>query len=399
MVARVIRNPSSQATTSAVRAMRNSHHHSPRSGATEDDYRPGFMELLPAETDERDGQKQLRVGITLLPRFTLLAFSGFVDALRIASDIGDRSRPDRCAWTLVGADPNPVRSSCGATIAHWEKFGDPSRFDYVVVVGGLLGELQSYDAGITDFLRRAADCGATIVGLCTGVFAMAAAGIMDGYRCCVHGYHLLDFEQRFPRIAAVSDQIFVVDRQRITCAGGAASIDVAGYILEQCCGRERAHKILPHLVIDELRPADHPQLLFLDNFFSVHDERVRSAVFLMQQHLANPISVTQIAEKVGAPARQLQRGFQRFFTASPSSFFRKMRLGRARWLVLHSELTITKIAIDCGFADTAHLTRSFKREYGELPTSLRKRVVLQNRRNSAEHDRLSPAFKIAECVF
>jgi transcriptional regulator GlxA family with amidase domain len=217
--------------------------------------------------------------------------------------------------------------------------------------------------------------------------------------CCVHGYHLLDFEQRFPKLAAVSDQIFVVDRQRITCAGGAASIDVAGYILQQCCGSERAHKILPHLVIDELRPADHPQLLFLDNFFSVHDQRVRSAVFLMQQNLANPISVTQIAERVGAPARQLQRGFQRFFTASPSTFFRKMRLGRARWLVLHSELTITQISIDCGFADTAHLTRSFKREYGELPTGLRKRVVLQNLCNQPINGPLSPPFKMAECGF
>ena len=121
-----------------------------------------------------------------------------------------------------------------------------------------------------------------------------------------------------------------------------------------------------------MRPAEHPQLLLLDDYFTVYDERVRAAVFLMQEHIANPIAVATIARRVGVPTRQLERGFQRSFLMSPSCFFRLMRLRRARWLVLHSSLSITQIGIDCGFADTAHLTRSFKREYGELPSGLRR---------------------------
>ena len=314
---------------------------------------------------------KLRVSITLVPRFTLLAFSAFVDSLRIASDIGDRSQPRHCSWTLVGPNTHPVTSSCGASIGHWETFGDPTRFDYVVVVGGLLRDENS-DPQVLAYLRRSAMAGVPIIGICTGVFAMAEASVMTGYRCCVHGYHAADFKRRFPSIESVTDQIFVVDRDRITCAGGVAAIDLVGYLLERDCGVSRSRKILPHLLVDELRPADHPQLLLLDEYFTVYDERVRAAVFLMQQHIANPIAVATIARRIGVPTRQLERGFQRSFVMSPSCFFRLMRLRRARWLVLHTSLSITQIAIDCGFADTAHLTRSFKREYGELPSALRR---------------------------
>ncbi len=330
------------------------------------------MELIVSDTlGAVQPRPKLKVSITVSPRFTLLAFSAFVDALRIASDIGDRSQPRHCSWTLVGPHTRPVTSSCGAEISHWECFGDPSRFDYVVIVGGLLRE-EDGDPRLLNYLRQAAAANVKIIGICTGVFAMAEAGVMAGYRCCVHGYHVADFKEKFPLIQSVSDQIFVVDRDRITCAGGVAAIDLVGYLLERDCGVSRSRKILPHLLIDELRPAEHPQLLLLDEYFTVYDERVRAAVFLMQQHIANPIAVATIARRIGVPTRQLERGFQRSFVMSPSCFFRLMRLRRARWLVLHTSLSVTRIAIDCGFADTAHLTRSFKRQYGELPSGLRK---------------------------
>ena len=347
----------------------------PSSRATSDEeYRPGFMELLPgAATEAIAASPKLRVAITLLPRFTLLAFAGFVDSLRLASDIGDRSRPNLCSWTLVGHDTHPVTSSCGAAMPHWQVFGDPTAFDCVVVVGGLLdnNDGSGSDPVLFAWLRRAAAAGVRVIGICTGVFALAQSGVLDGYRCCVHGYHLPEFEERFPHIHAVADQIFVADRNRITCAGGAASMDLAGWLLEHDCGKPRARKILPHLLIDELRPPAHPQLMLLDNFFSVYDERVRTAIFLMERHINDSLSMAAIARKVGVPIRQLERGFQRSFNLSPSGFFRLMRLRRARWLVRHSSLTITQIAIDCGFADTAHLTRSFKREYAELPSHVR----------------------------
>lgn len=331
----------------------------------------------------------------------MLAFAGFVDALRLAGDIGDRSRPNRCAWTLAGRDHHPVTASCGAGVAHWETFGDPRRFDYVVVVGGLIDDDLAYDLATLQYLRQAARLGVGIVGICTGVFAMAQAGVLDGRSCCVHGYHLADFKERFPKIPTISGQLFVGDGDRLTCAGGAAAIDLAGYLVERHCGRERARKIMPHLLIDELRPGGHSQLLLLDEFFNVYDERVRAAVLLMEQHVAEPLPVSDIARRVGVPPRQLERAFRRCFNLSPSGLFRLMRLRRARWLVLHSSMTITEIASACGFADTAHLTRSFKREYRQLPTAMRRSsaTALDRSPVPAQAASPSPVFKIPERAF
>lgn len=336
------------------------------------DYRPGFMEVL-ASDDERQGEitPDLTVGFVLIPDFTLIAFAGFVDALRIASDVGDRSRQIRCRWSLVGPDLRPVRSSCGITICHSETFADPSGFDYLVVVGGLLSEGFEYDTATLTYLQRAADQGVPLVGLCTGTFVLAKAGLLDGYRCCVHGYHDLDFEQEFPNTQTVTDDIIVVDRDRLTCAGGAAAIDLAAMLIEHHCGRDRALKILPHLVVDEIRPPGHAQLPMVNDYFQVFDDRVRKAVFIMEQQLNNPPSIGSIAGRVGTSVRQLERGFRRNFGMSPQTYYRNMRLKHGRWLLTHTTRTVTQIAYDCGFADASHFSRCFKRVFSHVPSTLR----------------------------
>ncbi|MEQ9198843.1 MAG: GlxA family transcriptional regulator, partial [Rhodospirillales bacterium] len=99
---------------------------------------------------------RLSVGILLLPNFTLMAFAGFVEALRLAADDGDGSRQINCQWTIIGPDLTPVRSSCGVEVTPWELFPDPVRFDYVVVVGGLLHTGPDASPAMAAYLKRAA---------------------------------------------------------------------------------------------------------------------------------------------------------------------------------------------------------------------------------------------------
>src|SRR6266540_3540801 len=84
------------------------------------------------------GAPKIRVGFVLTPRFTLTAFAGFVDTLRLAADEGDRSRPIQCEWAVLGDPGTSVVSSCGAAVQPWSRMENPERFDYIVVVGGLL---------------------------------------------------------------------------------------------------------------------------------------------------------------------------------------------------------------------------------------------------------------------
>lgn len=85
---------------------------------------------------------RLRVGFVLARRFTLSAFANFVDVLRLSAAEGDRSRPIHCSWKVLSATMAPVRSSCGIPVGPDEPLGDPARFDYVVVVGGLIDEIE-----------------------------------------------------------------------------------------------------------------------------------------------------------------------------------------------------------------------------------------------------------------
>ena len=330
------------------------------------------MEVLASGAD-RDNTvtPDLSVAFLLIPDFTLLAFAGFVDALRIASDVGDRSRQVRCRWTLVGRDLKPVRSSCGIAISHGEVFDDPARFDYIVVVGGLLHDDMVYDAASLAYLRRAAAAGVGLVGVCTGVFVLAQAGLLDGYACCVHGYHDQDFRAAYPGVKTITDDIIVADRDRLTCAGGAAAIDIAALLIERHCGRDRALKILPHLVVDEIRAPDHAQLPLVDDLFHVFDDRVRKAVFLMEQHLDRPPTIARIARDVGSSVRQLERGFLQAFGISPQTYYRNMRLKHGRWLLTHTTRSVTQIAYDCGFADASHFSRSFRQHFNTVPSALR----------------------------
>ena len=170
---------------------------------------------------------RLRVGFILARRFTLSAFANFVDVLRLAADEGDRSRPIRCGWRVLSSDMGAVTSSCGIAVRPDERLGDPGRFDYIVVVGGLVEELERLDPDYAAFLRRAAAAGVPLAGVCTGAFILHRAGLMEGYRCCVSWFHHDDFLEQFAGLRPVSDQIFVVDRDRLTCSGGVGSAHLA----------------------------------------------------------------------------------------------------------------------------------------------------------------------------
>jgi len=131
-------------------------------------------------------EPKLSVAFILLHEFTLFAFSGFVDALRIAGDELDNSRQRECRWTVIAPTLQPVRANCGVEITPWETFPDPSQFDYVVVIGGRMEPQRNTDPRILEYLRRVAEQGVAIIGVCTATFVLARAGVMKGRRCCVH---------------------------------------------------------------------------------------------------------------------------------------------------------------------------------------------------------------------
>lgn len=321
----------------------------------------------------RDRRPPVQFGIVLLPNFTLTAFSGFVDLLRLASDDADFSKPVRCAWTIVGETLTSVRASCGIQVQPWQTFDEAGHFDYVVVIGGLLHSGPGVSDATLRFIRRAAGASSTLVGICTGVFALSSAGVMDGHRVCVSWFHYWDYIERFPHVdenLLVADRLFAIDGRRITCSGGRASIDVAAAILQRHIDVATVQKALRILLVEDAQrpsaPQPHPP-----GTEPVTHPRVRRVVHLMEQHIGRPLSMEELADRVEVSVRQLQRLFKTQTGESPLAYARRMRLKTAAWLLTDSDRTVADIAATCGFSDASHMGREFRREYGVAPNVYR----------------------------
>ncbi|MDR1309718.1 MAG: GlxA family transcriptional regulator [Deltaproteobacteria bacterium] len=315
-----------------------------------------------------DQSKPLKVGFALAPDFTLMAFSGFIEVLRQAADVGDQSRPIWCSWTVMSQDLRPIKASCGLEVTPWELFRDPADFDYIILVGGLVKSLASVPRELTAYLSRAVRNGVAIIGLCTASFILAQAGLLKGRRCCLHWYHLQDFRERFPGVTPVMDELFIEDRGVITSPGGTASIDLALYLVARHFGDERVVKVLRHLVQDWNRPMTHAQVPYLGDSLEMIDKRVRKASVFMERNLSIPLSTDKLAREVGVSSRQLERLFIGSLKDSPVGYFRKLRLRRAHWLLHHSDMTITEIALECGFNNSSHFAKRYKDFFGHSPS-------------------------------
>jgi transcriptional regulator GlxA family with amidase domain len=326
---------------------------------------------LISSASAKGARRQLSVGFVLIPNFTLIAFSAIVDLLRLAADEGDRSRPERCSWSVLAPDLNAVTASCGLQVLPWETFDRPERFDYIVVVGGLIDRNSTYHPKTLEFLRDAAAKGVAIAGVCTGSFALVEAKLMSGRKCCVSWYHFPDLIERYSDIIPVADQLFVEDGKFITCAGGLAALDLAAWMVERHLGPGRAQKSLHIMVTDTARPATgaQPQP---PSVGAVDDPRVRRAMLQIEQNLSTPQKVEDIAQGVGLSKRQLERIFRKVVGKSIQEFSRELRVFYGLWLLTNSAKTITAVATESGFSDISHFNRLFRATFGCAPSTLRR---------------------------
>ncbi len=316
----------------------------------------------------------LSVGFILADNFTLSAFSLFVDPLRLAADEGDLSRPIMCRWSIMANQDAPVRASCGVTVTRTSPLADPRQFDYIAVVGGLLHAGRQVDDETIAYLKSAAAAGVPLIGICTGSFILCRAGLMTGRRCCVSWYHCQDFLEEFPHHHPVADRMFVIDGDRITCSGGGGAADLATFLIEKHLGRAVAQKARHVLLLDRARHGNdaqpHPPVSE-GVTEDIADRRVRRALLLMEQNLADPLPIAEIADRLKLSTRQLERLFRSVIGVRPVIFYRTLRLRYARWLLDHTDRSVTDIALDAGFSDCAHFSRQFKTMVGQSPSDVR----------------------------
>lgn len=316
---------------------------------------------------------KLRIGFVLAPRFTLAAFANFVDAIRLAADDGDRSRQIDCEWAVLGDPGETIESSCGLHVAPWAPLEDPTSFDYIVVVGGLLHGRVRASSHINQFLKAAAKAKVPLVGLCTGSFILARAGLLNGYQACVSWFHINEFRDEFPKLSAESTRLFVIDRDRLTCAGGTSVVHLASHLIEKHCGRAQAIKSLRIMIEQSLLPggAWQPEEIVTR---PAHDSLVKRAMLEIEENIGSRTPLPELARSLGISVRQLQRRFECDIGIGVREYRRNLQLSRAKWLVEHTDRSMTEIALDCGFSDSAHFSRTFREHFQVVPSRDRQQI-------------------------
>jgi transcriptional regulator GlxA family with amidase domain len=310
----------------------------------------------------------LRVGYILLPGFALLSFASAIEPLRAANLLAGRTLFDiRC----FGQAPDGASSSVG-TITPTEplprKAGD---LDLLLVVAGGDPGLHVADRTLLACLRLMARNGVTLGGISAGPFLLAAAGLLDGRRFTIHWEHAAALMERWPDLAPERVR-FVIDRDRITCGGGIAPLDLMHALIEARHGGEFARRVSDwflHTHVDE--PAS-PQRASITERYDVHHPVLVSVLGKMEQAIENPLGRKEMAAFAGISERHLDRLFASVMQSGFQEEYRKLRLARARVLLRQSAMKISEVALACGFAGASQFARAYRREFGENPGSARK---------------------------
>lgn len=301
-------------------------------------------------------------GFLLTPRFSMVPFILAVETLRIANRM---SGQPLYRWPILTQSGAPVSASNGMAQIPDAALEAAGELDMLFVCGGMDPHLIT-DRQLFALLRRRARHGTRLGALCTGSYILASAGLLDGYVCTIHWENLAGFTEAFPDIE-VSTELFQIDRDRFTCSGGTAPLDLMLHLIGLQHGQALAIAVSEQLIHERIRdPHDH-QRMTLRGRFGVSNAKLLSAIQIMETHIEDPLSLVQLANQVGISKRQLERLFRQHLKCTPGRFYIEMRLKRARMLLDQTSMTVTDVGVACGFVSASHFSRSYRDFYGRSP--------------------------------
>lgn len=313
-----------------------------------------------------DRKPARRVGFLLMPDFTMIAFASAVEVLRMANHLSGR---DCYSWCVLTVSGQPVPSSNGLAPCSVVSLEDAGPLDMVFVCGGVNVE-RHVDDRVTNYLRKLARSGVALGGLCTGTYALVKSGLLDGYRATIHWENMASLRESYEDIDFV-EEIFVIDRDRITCTGGIAPMDMMLTLVKQDFGKVLVAEISDQFIVERVRDSHDRQHIPLAARVGFSNRALVDVASLMEANFEEPLTAIELADLAGLSLRQVQRMFRKSLGTTPTKYYLRMRLQRARELLLQSEMSITQIAIACGFQSTCHFSKSYRALYGCTPRSER----------------------------
>ena len=295
-----------------------------------------------------------------------MSYSSIVEPLRAANLISRKAYYD---IKYIPVNGSWAHSSSGASVKATGRIGQEGDFDLVLIVAG--GHPASFkDTKLFQWLRTLSRRGIKLGGVSGGPVILASAGVMEGRRMTVHWEHAAALAESRTGLM-IERSLYVIDRDRFTCAGGIAPLDMMHALLTEHHGPAFARQVSDWFMHTDVRSASGPQRSGLVERYGTTNPPIILAIEAMENHIADPLELTQLARLSEISPRQLNRLFRSKMGQSTMNFYCKLRLEKAYKLLKQSTLPITEIALANGFSSSAHFAHSFRRTFGSTPSSLR----------------------------
>jgi transcriptional regulator GlxA family with amidase domain len=303
-----------------------------------------------------------RFVFVLLDQFTLLSFAGALECLRIANRMAGATL---YTWALTGDSDDVVTCSNGVRFHLDFPLSELRREDVLILCGGV--DVQTTATRrMLNWLRREARRGLRIGGLCTASWVLARAGLLDGKRATIHWENHDAFLEEFEEVT-LTKSVFMIDGNRMTTAGGTASIDLMLSLIAADHGDKLANAVADQQIYSSIRTDQDTQRLSVPTRIGVRHPKLSQVIQMMESNIEEPISPSVLARDVGMSTRQLERLFRRYLSRSPKRYYMELRLQKARNLLMQTDMTVINVALACGFASPSHFSKCYRAHYQTTP--------------------------------
>jgi transcriptional regulator GlxA family with amidase domain len=318
------------------------------------------------------------IGFLLLNDYTMISLVSAVEPLRMANQISGKTL---YKWTLITEDGQPVSASDGILSIPNAAIGDALYLDALIVVGGV-DVTRNTTEGQLQWLRKLNGQGVQLGGICTGAYCLAQARLMDGRECSVHWECMATLQELHPEVVC-NNHLFTVDRERVTSSGGTAPLDMMLNVISRGHGISLANAISEMFILDRIRDPNDRQKIPLKYTMGLAPPKLVEATTLMEANIEEPILLEELAGLLNISRRQLERLFKSNLDCSPSRYYLRLRLDRARQLLKQTSLPIIEVASLCGFVSTPHFSKCYRTYLGITPREERAGLGAVSGRNAS----------------
>ena len=304
-----------------------------------------------------------RFGFFTLPDYSMIAVANAIEACRMANRVAGQ---EVYHWQLLTMDGTPAMASNGLTLTPTMRMDHAAPPDVLFVCGGVHVR-TAVKKPMLAMLRRQARQGRILGALCTGTFALAEAGLLDGYSCAIHWENLDASREEFKNTEFVSD-LFVVDRNRITCTGGIAPLDMMLSLVQARLGQKFAEEVSAMFIHERVRTGRESQPLVGNDRHKGGHPVLSQAVSMIAANLGRDLSAAEMARRLNVSPRHLQRLFKQHMGCTLAHFAQELRLKRAKQLLQQMHMRVADVAEICGFSSPAYFSTTYSRFFGNPPS-------------------------------